>query len=254
MFKKIVTSTLAAALSLGAFVAFGANAQAAKTYVVKDLLSWDITDDEIPDEYGVRKELIPTAYGEELFSVTVSNDTPVAGTVITITKPNKQDNNEDWSLYISEDGEEVVLKESDATLNENAYSMSYTLKKDNDTVSIWWINPTDYVTYEWSKNGEFIGGGASSYWAIPTVDVTATPAPAAPVVTPAPAAPAAPATPTVPAIGQTYTVKKGDSLFKIAKKAYNNGNLYMHIFNANKNIIKKPSLIKPGQVLTIPTI
>lgn len=51
---------------------------------------------------------------------------------------------------------------------------------------------------------------------------------------------------------RTYTVKKGDCLWKIAKKYYGNGNQYMKIYNANKNKIKKPSLIYPGQVFVIP--
>lgn len=44
---------------------------------------------------------------------------------------------------------------------------------------------------------------------------------------------------------RTYTVKKGDCLWNIAKKYYGNGNQYMKIYNANKDKIKKPSLIYP---------
>lgn len=51
---------------------------------------------------------------------------------------------------------------------------------------------------------------------------------------------------------RTYTVKKGDCLWNIAKKYYGNGNQYMKIYNANKDKIKKPSLIYPGQVFVIP--
>lgn len=52
--------------------------------------------------------------------------------------------------------------------------------------------------------------------------------------------------------GGTYTVKKGDSLWKIAKQFYGNGALYMKIYEANKNIISDPNKIYVGQVLTIP--
>lgn len=50
----------------------------------------------------------------------------------------------------------------------------------------------------------------------------------------------------------TYIVKKGDCLWNIAKKYYGNGSKYTKIYNANKSKIKNPSLIYPGQKLTIP--
>lgn len=53
---------------------------------------------------------------------------------------------------------------------------------------------------------------------------------------------------------RTYTVKKGDCLWNIAKKFYGNGSKYTVIYNANKSKIKNPNLIYPGQVLTIPAL
>lgn len=53
--------------------------------------------------------------------------------------------------------------------------------------------------------------------------------------------------------GSSYTVKKGDCLYNIAKKYYGNGLKYTVIYNANKSVIGgNPNLIYPGQVLTIP--
>ncbi len=52
----------------------------------------------------------------------------------------------------------------------------------------------------------------------------------------------------------TYTVKKGDCLWNIAKKYYGNGAKYTLIYNANKDKIKNPNLIYVGQVLTIPVV
>lgn len=52
--------------------------------------------------------------------------------------------------------------------------------------------------------------------------------------------------------GRTYTVKSGDCLWKIAKQFYGNGAQYTKIYNANKDKIKNPNLIYPGQVFTIP--
>ena len=56
-----------------------------------------------------------------------------------------------------------------------------------------------------------------------------------------------------PSTSQTYTVKKGDCLWSIAKKFYSNGSKYTVIYNANKGVIGgNPNLIYPGQILTIP--
>ena len=51
----------------------------------------------------------------------------------------------------------------------------------------------------------------------------------------------------------TYTVKKGDCLWNIAKKFYGNGSKYTKIAEANKDKIKSPNLIYPDQVLIIPS-
>jgi nucleoid-associated protein YgaU len=59
---------------------------------------------------------------------------------------------------------------------------------------------------------------------------------------PAPAAPEA----------RTYVVQKGDSLSKIAKHEYGDANAWRRIFEANRDLIKNPDLIHPGQVLKIP--
>jgi LysM repeat protein len=52
--------------------------------------------------------------------------------------------------------------------------------------------------------------------------------------------------------GQTYTVKSGDTLSKIAKELLGDANAYMTIFDANKDQLSDPDKIKPGQVLKIP--
>ncbi len=50
----------------------------------------------------------------------------------------------------------------------------------------------------------------------------------------------------------TYVVQSGDCLWAIAKKQYGNGSKYSKIYEANKDKIKNPSLIYPGQKLVIP--
>lgn len=49
-----------------------------------------------------------------------------------------------------------------------------------------------------------------------------------------------------------YTVVSGDTLWAIAKKFYGNGSQYTKIYNANKDKIKNPNLIRVGQKLVIP--
>lgn len=51
---------------------------------------------------------------------------------------------------------------------------------------------------------------------------------------------------------QYYKIKKGDTLWKIAKSFYGNGNDYKKIFEANKEVIKDADLIFPGQKIRIP--
>ena len=51
---------------------------------------------------------------------------------------------------------------------------------------------------------------------------------------------------------QTYTVKAGDTLSKIAKEHLGDANAYTSIFEANRDQLSDPDKIKPGQVLKIP--
>jgi len=57
-----------------------------------------------------------------------------------------------------------------------------------------------------------------------------------------------------PVTSQFYTVEKGDSLSGIAKKVYGDAMKYPIIFEANKPMLKDPSLIYPGQSLRIPNL
>jgi uncharacterized protein YidB (DUF937 family)/LysM repeat protein len=51
---------------------------------------------------------------------------------------------------------------------------------------------------------------------------------------------------------RTYTVASGDTLSKIAKHFYNDGNQWPRIFDANRDVLSNPDRILPGQHLRIP--
>ena len=51
---------------------------------------------------------------------------------------------------------------------------------------------------------------------------------------------------------QTYTVKSGDSLSRIAQHVYGDGNAWKRIFEANRDVLADPDKLQPGQSLRIP--
>ena len=53
---------------------------------------------------------------------------------------------------------------------------------------------------------------------------------------------------------QSYTVQKGDTLSAIAQHHYGKASRWHAIFDANRDQLDNPDLIKPGQVLKLPAI
>lgn len=51
---------------------------------------------------------------------------------------------------------------------------------------------------------------------------------------------------------RTYTVKAGDSLSKIAQRELGDASKWKAIHEANRDTVKDPDLIHPGQVLNLP--
>jgi nucleoid-associated protein YgaU len=51
---------------------------------------------------------------------------------------------------------------------------------------------------------------------------------------------------------QTHVVQSGDTLSKIAQKYYGDPSMYTQIFEANRDVLKDPNKIFPGQKLKIP--
>ncbi len=58
--------------------------------------------------------------------------------------------------------------------------------------------------------------------------------------------------PTTSDVERTYTVVAGDTLSKIAKREYGDAAKWKRIYEANKDTIKNPDLIYPGQTFKIP--
>jgi nucleoid-associated protein YgaU len=55
-----------------------------------------------------------------------------------------------------------------------------------------------------------------------------------------------------PPVPVTVTVQPGFTLWGIAKSHFGHGILYVQVYQANKDKIKDPNLIYPGQVFTVP--
>lgn len=49
-----------------------------------------------------------------------------------------------------------------------------------------------------------------------------------------------------------YEIQKGDTLWRVAEIYYQDGSRYKEIFEANREVIKDPDKIYPGQMIRIP--
>lgn len=77
-------------------------------------------------------------------------------------------------------------------------------------------------------------------------------APEAEVTAPAAVPAAAPAAATPATSAVIVTVQPGFSLWRIARENYGEGILYVKVFEANRDQIRDPDLIYPGQIFTVP--
>jgi polar amino acid transport system substrate-binding protein len=56
------------------------------------------------------------------------------------------------------------------------------------------------------------------------------------------------------ACGTTYTVERGDTLFRIAKRAYGNGKLYKKIYQTNREVLPNSASVEIGDEIQIPCL
>lgn len=73
-----------------------------------------------------------------------------------------------------------------------------------------------------------------------------------PAVVEEPEEPVLPALPSQPLA--TYTVEKGDTLEKISQKFYGTTRKWRRIYEANREVLRSPDRVYPGQKLTIPSL
>ena len=69
---------------------------------------------------------------------------------------------------------------------------------------------------------------------------------------PGPAAPAVAAPGPAAGRPRMVTIETGNTLWAIARETYGDGFLYVRVFEANRDQIRNPDLIYPGQVFTLP--
>jgi len=100
---------------------------------------------------------------------------------------------------------------------------------------------------QWGNRGYLLGKPITETEPAVAAEITPLPPAQPAIVEEAPPRAAEPST-----TASTYTVKKGDSLWRIAGKVYGNPLKWPLIYRANKDKIKNPNLIYPNQVLTIP--
>lgn len=84
------------------------------------------------------------------------------------------------------------------------------------------------------------------------VEAPAASQPVAASASPEPAAEPAEAAPAQVRAG-IVTVQPGFTLWRIARESYGDGVLYVKVFEANKDQIRDPDLIYPGQIFSVPT-
>ncbi|MGD2130180.1 MAG: LysM peptidoglycan-binding domain-containing protein [Lysobacterales bacterium] len=53
---------------------------------------------------------------------------------------------------------------------------------------------------------------------------------------------------------RSYTVQRGDTLWRVAERMYGNGDNYQAIFEANRETLETPDQLLPGQKLVIPAL
>ncbi len=56
------------------------------------------------------------------------------------------------------------------------------------------------------------------------------------------------------ALPRQHTVRAGDTLFGLAQRYYGDGDRFVDLYRANRNVLKRPDALEPGTVLLIPQL
>jgi nucleoid-associated protein YgaU len=51
-----------------------------------------------------------------------------------------------------------------------------------------------------------------------------------------------------------HTVRDGDTLFTVAREYYGDGDRFVDLYRANRDVLKRPDALEPGTVLVVPEL
>ena len=151
-------------------------------------------------------------------------------------------------LYLNDSFVAPVTADADGrlavTINEGVAPGSYRVRLDEVDSSSGKVRARAEVPF----NVPDVAITASARAETPTAGTPETAAAAVATLAPEGTSPSAIVVPKI----ATITVSRGDSLWRISRRAFGDGTHYAMVFRANREQIRNPNLIYPGQVFVLP--
>ena len=151
-------------------------------------------------------------------------------------------------LYLNDSFVAPVTADADGrlavTINEGVAPGSYRVRLDEVDSSSGKVRARAEVPF----NVPDVAITASARAESPTAGTPETAAAAVATLAPEGTSPSAIVVPKI----ATITVSRGDSLWRISRRAFGDGTHYAMVFRANREQIRNPNLIYPGQVFVLP--